>query len=706
MNQITGNPNTYDFGLDFNYAVWTPNTRLTLVNVPWNNDYRDIVRFADKAALNTYLNSIENSGVVVENVSYAKPSQPVRVNIPFNAAAKYNYLRASNQTQPVAGDLQKDYYYFITDVRYIAPNTTEIVVQLDVWQTYGYDVTFGNCYVERGHIGIANENAFNNYGRDYLTVPEGMDIGNEYKVVSRVSEQLMNSGGTDSYVLVYSSINLSAGYGDVNNPSLYTAVGGHFEYIPSGMSTYIFTRAGFASLMAYLSGYPWIAQGIHSISLIPNPTRYGYNNLNISTVSLNNGGGSAQGVDAGGATPPSAHNVNKLSNWRDVLIQSLPEKYRILKKFLTFPYCVVELNAMNGDAVPLKPELWASASAYIDERVTMSMPNQRITISPANYNNEVTEVGVHIANLPQLPIVSNAGLLYMASNAHQLAYQGQSADWSQQRAMGAGQTAYDQATANVSQMENAARISRNADIGQTALNNQVMMQQTIANAAFGIAGGAASGGAAGGGIGAAAGAVTGAMGGLQGAVNYGIQSNANTQGLAIRNASNTETTRSAADTGMYIRDTNKSLVDWAARGDYENTIAGINAKVQDAKLTPPSIIGQSGGETFNIVNGLFGYVLKFKLPQDSTIKVIGDYWLRYGYSVRRFVSSLPANMMVMEKFTYWKLTETYITSAPMPEGFKQAIRGIFEKGVTVWANPAYIGTTDLADNQALEGITL
>ena len=62
--------------------------------------------------------------------------------------------------------------------------------------------------------------------------------------------------------------------------------------------------------------------------------------------------------------------------------------------------------------------------------------------------------------------------------------------------------------------------------------------------------------------------------------------------------------------------------------------------------------------------------------------------------------------MVMTKFTYWKLSETYIKTGPMPEGFKQAIRGIFEKGVTVWADPTYIGTTDLAENKPLEGITL
>jgi hypothetical protein len=67
---------------------------------------------------------------------------------------------------------------------------------------------------------------------------------------------------------------------------------------------------------------------------------------------------------------------------------------------------------------------------------------------------------------------------------------------------------------------------------------------------------------------------------------------------------------------------------------------------------------------------------------------------------------MPANFMVMNNFTYWKLSETYITGAACPEQYKQAIRGIFEKGVTVWSNPANIGTIDIADNTPLEGITL
>ena len=154
-----------------------------------------------------------------------------------------------------------------------------------------------------------------------------------------------------------------------------------------------------------------------------------------------------------------------------------------------------------------------------------------------------------------------------------------------------------------------------------------------------------------------------------------------------------------------IRDTNKNLADWAAKGDYANTIAGINAKVQDAQLIQPSVSGQYAGETFNLVNDTMELSLRWKMIDPAAIRVLGEYWLRYGYAVRQF-KTIPVSLQVMTKFTYWKLAETYISSATVPESFKQAIRGIFEKGVTVWGNANDIGNIDIANNEPISGVTL
>jgi hypothetical protein len=41
-----------------------------------------------------------------------------------------------------------------------------------------------------------------------------------------------------------------------------------------------------------------------------------------------------------------------------------------------------------------------------------------------------------------------------------------------------------------------------------------------------------------------------------------------------------------------------------------------------------------------------------------------------------------------------------------PESFKQTLRGIFEKGVTVWNNPADMGNIDIGTNTPRTGVTL
>src|SRR5690349_18991067 len=88
-------------GHSFSYSNWTEGTVATLVNVPWNNDYRDVVRFAGQSALDTWIDSQET--VVVDRMSLAKFSLNVRINTPFNAAIRYNYLRVENPTMPVTG---------------------------------------------------------------------------------------------------------------------------------------------------------------------------------------------------------------------------------------------------------------------------------------------------------------------------------------------------------------------------------------------------------------------------------------------------------------------------------------------------------------------------------------------------------------------------------------------------------------------------
>lgn len=742
MSAIKDPPNVYDFGLGFNYTNWVQGTRLSLVNVPWNNDYRDIVKFADRAALNAYIDAKEVIGTKVENLSRVRMGAPIRIDLPFNSVQQFNYLRARNPIQPIPGDMAKDYYYFIVGVNDIAPNTTEIVVQLDVWQTFGYDITFGNGYIERGHIGIANENATDNFGRDWLTEPEGLEFGGEYRVIAKRHETVMtagniplNGGGAAAdgqhSILVVSTVDLITSGGTVTAPILKAANGASFEGLASGAEIYLFANTtAFRAYMQSMTDKPWVTQGIISITLIPRLTRY-QPSYNPPTV-----GNPLHFMSEVSTFIPTPIKHELFEDWRNSpeILEAIPERYRHLLKFLTHPYMSIEMTTWTGAPVNVKPESWADPDATIVERATFTAPSQRVEFFPRRYNassvdtpidnvghitnpnlldaweemgddgGDYTAIAVRIASFPTMALVNNGAINYMASNNSMIAYQRGSADWSQQRAMAGNQLSYDQQSAAIEASRQGNALDRAGMAGMTASDQLAMLEGTAASGALGMIGGLI-GGIGGGAKGLGGAAANGTLGMMSGAINSGISMDASNRGLATRSAVSQGQNNLANNQAMMLRDTNKGLADWAAKGDYANNIAGINAKVQDAQLTQPSVSGQIGGETMNIVNKNVEVSLRWKLVDNAALRRVGEYWLRYGYAVRKF-AKLPPSLMVMSKFTYWKLAETYITAAPMPETFKQSIRGIFEKGVTVWANPDDIGNIDIADNAPLPGVTL
>lgn len=729
---LTDPANTnYDFGQGFNYAVWTEGSVVTLTNVPWNNDYRDICQFPDASGrtLDEYIDSNVSTNDTVHDISYIKFNVPVRINVPFNKAFMYNYLRVQNPLQPIPGtDILKSYYYFILDVKYVSPNTTELTIQLDVFQSFRSDFTFGNSYIERGHIGIANEKAFDNYGRDYLTVPEGLDIGGEYLQVAKRKDVIMDAAAANYSVLVVSTVNLEVDPGTKDDPDMHSAVGDMTQGIPSGANIYIFPDySDFNTLMFNYSAYPWVTQGIVSITVIPNVARYGY----VLEVASTQKGVTFYKLAGLSTLVGKGKYTNLFVNWRNSaeIINTIPARYRILKKLFTYPYMVIEMTTWGATPIILKPESWTDPDARISEKVSLLPPNQRIVIYPNRYNakpgseiesriwennktdyfddgGDYLDLVTQITNFPSIAIVNNMAISYLASNAHSIAFQNSSADWSQQRALRGNEVSYDQtskgiqASKNINDLQNAGVAGQAANQNLLLANNQAVtgiggVIASTGQAALGITNGTL-------GLGGIAGAVANQV---IGAITTGNQQESNTRAANITQTVSKGSNRGQNNQISYVNDTNKNLADWAARGDYENTIAGINAKVQDARLTQPSTSGQMGGEAFNLVNKASEVSLRWKLIDNAAIRNVGEYWLRYGYAVRQF-STIPSNFMVMTKFTYWKLLETYINSASMPEGFKQIIRGIFEKGVTVWADPSYIGNTDLADNVPIGGITL
>jgi hypothetical protein len=711
----------------FNFQKWSANTVLTLVNVPWGNDYQHLQGFDTRQQLDAYIDAKPNA--VIRKFSYAKFNRDVSIDTPINAAMRYNYIRAANPAMPVDGDIERTYYYFIAGYEYVGPKNTRLKLQLDVWSSFFEDVQFGRCLVDRSHIGIANQNAFEQFGRSYLSVPEGLDTGAEYRVVHKERTKIMDTAGVvdadPGYdVLVCSTLDLTQPPGTEENPSLKTSHGGNWNGVPSGASFYIFpTGLDLQKFMTSYSDKPWITQSIVSLKIIPNMKRYSVSGFDYG-ADLGNGDFHFYEVtSAFYSSPPIPKSVTNMPNWRaaDFISNILGDDYKGLQKFLTYPYMVIELTAHNGSPVLLRPESWQDPDAKVTELAAFVSPGERIAIYPARYNadaetqsetqtdnlhdpngtliddnGESLDVAVVMDAFPSLPIVNNMGIAYLAQNRNGIAFSFQNASWGKERARAAAQAGATVAGAQIGNTSRQAGIANRNASQQAAISTNARMAGSVLGAAADIGGGAARGGPAGAGV--------GALGGVAGIGAAAIGSSAELESTNAGISARGESAISDVQTAGQIRDTNLDFANFAAQGDYENAHRGILANIQDAALTQPSVSGQFAGDAFNLVQGLSGYVLTWKMPNKQILRQIGNYWLRYGYAVQQYITP-PANLHCMSKFTYWKMTEAQLLPVPIPEGFKQIIRGIFETGTTIWKNPDDIPYLPLADNAPLTGIS-
>lgn len=736
-----------DLPINFSYAKWTPNTRFKLCNVPWDMGYRDIVKW-DRQVQKEYFDRLD--GIEFANCTMAKYGLPVRLPVPFAQASQYNYLIATNDYD---FDTPRSWYYFIQTCDYINANTTQLNIQLDVWQSFQHDIQLGNAYVERGHVGVANENAWKDYGRTYLDLPEGLDTGKAMVITGQQYESLIGetNGYTTFGVLVVSTTKLDTDPGTSSAPKTTCADGSAFENHTNGTALYYFSDAlDFLAVMGAGAEYPWVTQGICGIYAIPQLPEALLKNQQKPGVFFDHmidWRGDCYRLEIRHNDAKSRYaDIIHIANFRDNF--KLPERYKYLQKFRTAPYAILECSCLNGTVITYDPEQIPSADLTIRESWDYAPPSPRLNFYPRGYNagsvseqsplpndsglpidsGDMLNASFGITNFPTFMTVNNGSALALANSAYTRAYAQQSADWSQQKTQMGINNAYAQAQLGTSyataqnRLGTSNRNAMNAISNQSAqmgtdltlknlgFNNQMSQLNTIGSGVANAVGSAVTGN-----IGGVAGAIAGtAIGAWTNQMTYDNNVSTANQQLANTQTTNNASTSQAnayslAQTNlsnqqtMQFADMNKQLAQATAQGDYENTIAGINAQVQQTQTIPPTTSGALGGDAFNLANGLIGVMVRFRQIPPAAMHSIGEVWLRYGYYVQRFMR-LPENLMAMSNFTYWKLHELYVRSSTCPEEYRLTVKGIFESGVTVWTDPNKIGVTDYADNVPLSGI--
>lgn len=158
------NVNVYEFQNNFDYTRWSEETVIKLCNVIWNSDYTDVVKFDTDEARDSWFDSLTDVHAVrLLTAARLVPEGYVKLPIPYDVMAKYNYLFidmpiATSNTNKIdyeTDDGVRRWYFFIENIVYLSPNTTQVFLSPDIWTIYQNEIDFNYMLLERGHAPVA-----------------------------------------------------------------------------------------------------------------------------------------------------------------------------------------------------------------------------------------------------------------------------------------------------------------------------------------------------------------------------------------------------------------------------------------------------------------------------------------------------------------------------------------------------------------------
>lgn len=308
-----------------------PNSTIKIYhNVPLDNTYEHTLYFASISAQNNYFHGGGNVKYTLSAQSYQRVVKgSMRVGVKADNLYDCNYLAFQNTNFGT-----KWFYAFITGVEYVNNETSQITFEIDCMQTYMFDVSLKDCFVEREHS---------------LTDEAGDNIIDEPVNLGDITcNAIADTGWFDSYVCVIAS---------AFDPST-THVGG----VQGGLFSGLHYSAGLINNDAQVDDMVTLLERITSankadsvVSLFMMPSHFYPQTKDLVIDSKR----VAKATDIHGYVPRN-------------------------KKLLTFPYNYLGVDCGNNDAI-YRYEWFASDTCDFSFMSSLSC-NPQIAMIPFSYN--------------------------------------------------------------------------------------------------------------------------------------------------------------------------------------------------------------------------------------------------------------------------------------------------------------------------------
>lgn len=356
--------------------------------------------------------------------TYQREEQAIKIPVEYDSVYNCNYIMYKNTAYS-----GKWFYGFITKKEYVNPNTTRIYFEMDVFQTWLFDISWRASFVEREHC-----QRWNSDGTPVInTVDEELNYGTEYKTVS--TQQYKPYNGMYFLVMIAKK---RMDNDQIHNGQYYPSVNG----IPQPLIYYIHPfkldgtvptvmvggeGAGISPVLDVISAVAKSEDAVNNVvSLyvtdytgVPMTYDATYDEWDISRdivtpVYIDDGSG-------GTITTLHAFNVNQYQEQTTTISNIYSDFTSVSEsKMLMHPYTVTILTDYKGNRIELKNEYLTGAKIDIGVKGSLGTSN-KVAYTVKNYLGRNPMEMALINNDPNdLPVLSDYLSAFLQGNRNSL----------------------------------------------------------------------------------------------------------------------------------------------------------------------------------------------------------------------------------------------------------------------------------------------
>lgn len=341
-----------------------PNTNIKLLKeCPLDNTYTNTLWFSDKDKQANYFLGLVKKYFF--RCSYQRQTKSMRLEARYDDIYDCNYLMYQN-----TGHGNKWFYAFITKIEYVNETTSEVFFEIDVMQTWMFDYTLKESFVEREHS--ETDNIGDNIVKENLDIGDYVELGPLYSKATEMEMMIcvataVDTGGVPTTGRIYNNV--------------YSGV---------AISGYDMNSSGVTELNKFLSSVNNATMSDSILNVFMMPKQFYSTTGFPESITIEK----EKTVMAGGYKPRN-------------------------KKLFTYPYSFLRVCNEQGVASAYQYELFSDDTECKFEYYGDLSPAPSVLLYPISYKGALKnyDEGIMMNNFPQCAWVTDSFRAYIAQNA-------------------------------------------------------------------------------------------------------------------------------------------------------------------------------------------------------------------------------------------------------------------------------------------------